>query len=406
MSSEHVTFAGSHESLLAGVLERPDHEAPRAFAVFAHCFTCGKNALAATRISRALAQQGIATLRFDFTGLGDSEGDFGRAGYSSNVADIMAAVHWMQSTVAAPSLLVGHSLGGTAALEAASRLDGIRAVCTIGAPASANHLLKHFKNTKQTEDGRTLVTLGDRSFALTPEFIEELETSVHDGSTRALRSALLVMHAPGDTVVEITQAQTLFKGALHPKSFISLDNADHLLTNPDDARYAADMIAAWVSKFLPPSLSKDSSPLDLRTGEVWVGEHNHQFWRAMRAGPHHIDSDEPREVGGADHGPDPYELLLMSLGACTSMTLRQYALRKGYALKDVQVRLQHERVHADDCQTCEEHNGLVDHIHRQILLNGPLNEAQRQDLLRVADRCPVHRTLTNHPMITTAIIRD
>lgn len=406
MSSEKVTFAGSSQGLLAGVLERPDHAPLRALAVFAHCFTCGKNSLAATRISRALAQQGIATLRFDFTGLGESEGDFGRGGFSSSVADIVAAVHWMQSTIGMPALLVGHSLGGTAAIAAAARLDGIRAVCTLGAPATADHVLRHLGPAKSEGDGQIQVDLGGRAFRIAPAFIEELQAQAGENPAKGLRAALLVMHAPADTVVDIGEAHDLFKAARHPRSFISLDDADHLFTRPADAQYAADLIGAWASRFLPTRAERENAPSDLRAGEVWVGEHDHAFWRSMRAGPHHLDADEPKEVGGGERGPDPYEFLLMSLGACTSMTLRQYARRKGYALKDVQVRLRHERVHATDCQECDDHSGQVDRLVRQLLLSGPLSEEQRQDLLRIAGRCPVHRTLENQPVITTTLIRD
>ena len=399
MSSEKVSFAGSSQGLLAGVLERPDHAPLQALAVFAHCFTCGKNSLAATRISRALAEQGIGTLRFDFTGLGESDGDFGRGGFSSSVADIVAAVHWMQGTIGTPALLVGHSLGGTAAIAAAARLDGIRAVCTLGAPATADHVLRHFGPAESEEDGQIQVDLGGRAFRIAPAFIEELQALADENPAKGLRAALLVMHAPSDAVVDIGEAQDLFKAA-------RLDDADHLLTRPADAQYAADLIGAWASRFLPMRAERDDAPADLRAGEVWVGEHDHAFWRSMRAGPHHLDADEPKEVGGSERGPDPYELLLMSLGACTSMTLRQYAKRKGYALKDVQVRLRHERVYATDCQECGDRSGQVDHLTRQLLLSGPLSESQRQDLLRIADRCPVHRTLENHPVITTTLIRD
>lgn len=305
MSSEKVGFAGSSQGLLVGVLERPDHAPLQALAVFAHCFTCGKNSLAATRISRALAQQGIATLRFDFTGLGESEGDFGRGGFSSSVADIVAAVHWMQSTIGMPALLVGHSLGGTAAIAAAARLDGIRAVCTLGAPATADHVLRHFGPTKSEEDGQIQVDLGGRAFRIAPAFIEELQAQAHENPVKGLRAALLVMHAPSDAVVDIGEAHDLFKAARHPKSFISLDDADHLHTRPADAQYAADLIGAWASRFLPMRAERNDAPSDLRAGEVWVGEHDHAFWRSMRAGPHHLDADEPKEVGGGERGPDP-----------------------------------------------------------------------------------------------------
>jgi putative redox protein len=407
MSSQRVEFAGSSQQPLAGVLEMPEHGVARAHAVFAHCFACGKNSLAAVRISRALAAQGIATLRFDFTGLGGSEGDFGHGGFASNVADLVAAAHWLAATHDAPGLLVGHSLGGTAALLAAQALPGVKAVCTIGAPASAGHILKHLVVEPAQTQGDLTVTLAGRSFAAKASFIDSFKHEGDTAQSHGGQQALLVMHSPHDQVVEIDEAQRLFKAARHPRSFVSLDGADHLLTRAEDAGYAADIIAAWARRYLPlADEGSDGAPVDLRGGEVWVGEHDHAFWRAMHAGDHHIDADEPPAVGGGGRGPTPYDLLLMALGACTSMTLRQYAKRKGYALKDVQVRLRHEQLHAQDCAECEGRDGKVERIARAISVRGPLSEDQRADLLRIADRCPVHRTLEGTPVIATTLVRD
>ncbi len=407
MTSMRVEFSGAEQTALAGVLELPEHGAPQAYAVFAHCFTCGKNSIAASRISRALAAQGIAALRFDFTGLGDSAGEFGNAGFVSNVADLVAAAHWMRANHGAPSLLVGHSLGGTAALIAAPKLEHIKAVCTIGAPASASHVLRHFADTQVQAQGNVQVTLGGRQFALKPSFIEELGRLTDTGVSRQLHRALLVMHAPHDEVVGIDQAHLLFTAALHPKSFVSLDDADHLITRAVDAAYVADTISTWARRYLPQAdTAADGAPSDLREGDVWIGEHDHVYWREMLVGGHHIDADEPQEVGGGGRGPTPYDLLLMSLGACTSMTLRQYANRKGYALEDVQVRLRHERLHAKDCAECDGKEGKVERITRELFLRGPLSEEQRADLLRIADRCPVHRTLEGDPVIVTQLVRD
>lgn len=407
MTSMRVEFPGTEQTALAGVLELPEHGAPQAYAVFAHCFTCSKNSTAATRISRALAAQGIATLRFDFTGLGDSAGEFGNAGFVSNVGDLVAAAHWLQTAYRAPSLLVGHSLGGTAALMAALKLEHVKAVCTIGAPASASHVLRHFANTSVQPQGHVEVTLGGRQFLLKPSFIEELGRLTHTGLSRKLRRALLIMHAPQDEVVGIDQAQLLFTAALHPKSFVSLDDADHLITRAVDAAYVADTIATWARRYLPRAdAATDGAPSDLREGDVWIGEHDHGFWREMHASGHHIDADEPQAVGGGGRGPTPYDLLLMSLGACTSMTLRQYAIRKGYPLEDVQVRLRHERLHAKDCVECDGKEGKVERITRELSVRGSLSEAQRADLLRIADRCPVHRTLEGDPVIVTRLTHD
>lgn len=407
MSSQQVKFVGSSQQTLAGVIEWPEHGAARAYTVFAHCFACGKNSLAAVRISRALAARGIATLRFDFTGLGGSDGEFGHGGFASNVADLVAAAHWMAATHGAPSLLIGHSLGGTAALLAARALPTVNAVCTIGSPASGDHILRHLVVEPAQGQGDVTVTLAGRSFAATTSFIESFR---HEGDTalpQRGRQALLIMHAPTDQIVQIEEAQRLFKAARHPRSFVSLDDADHLLTRAEDASYAADIITAWAHRYLPLAAdAPDGVPADLRDGEVWIGEHDHAFWRAMHAGRHHIDADEPPSLGGGGRGPTPYDLLLMSLGACTSMTLRQYARRKGYALEDVQVRLRHDRLHARDCAECADRDGKVERITREVAVRGPLSDDQRTDLLRIADRCPVHRTLEGSPVITTRLLRD
>lgn len=405
MRSNKVEFPGAQANRLAGVIELPEQGAPRAFAVFAHCFTCGKNSLAATRVSRALAARGIATLRFDFTGLGDSEGEFGHFGISANVADLVAAVRWMQETHGEVSLLVGHSLGGTAALLASRQLPQIKAVCTIGAPATAAHLLRQFKGATEDALGDWQVKLGGRDFSLSAGFIGELQHHESGAAASAgLGRALLVMHAPRDEVVGAEQAHALFSVASHPRSFVSLDDADHLLTRGSDATYAADVLVAWAGRYVGGDTPQPvAAPVDLPPGEVWIGERDHSFWRAMRAGAHQLDADEPRSLGGGDRGPGPYDLLLMSLGACTSMTLRLYAKRKGYALDDVQVVLRHERLHANDCAECEGRSGRVERIAREITVRGDLDDAQRADLLRVADLCPVHRTLEGKPVIVTRL---
>ena len=405
MSSSKVEFAGTRGNRLAGVMELPDQAAPRAFAVFAHCFACGKNSLAATKISRAVASRGIATLRFDFTGLGDSEGELGQAGITANVEDLVAAVHRMGATQGQPSLLVGHSLGGTAALLAARQLPQVKAVCTIGAPATAKHLLRQFKGAMVDAQGDWQVKLGGRDLSLSAEFIGELSNHASDAAASAgLGRALLVMHAPHDQVVGLEQAHALFSAASHPRSFVSLDDADHLLTRGADAGYVADVVSAWAGRYVDAAVQPPvPGPAELPGGSVWIGERDHAFWRTMRAGSHLLDADEPGELGGGDRGPGPYDLLLMSLGACTSMTLRVYAKRKGYSLHDVQAVLRHERLHAQDCTECDGRSGRVERITREITLQGPLSEEQRSDLLRVADLCPVHRTLEGQPVIVTRL---
>lgn len=408
MTSQKVEFAGSTQAKLAGVLELPEHRRAQAYAVFAHCFTCGKNSLAAVRISRALAERGIATLRFDFTGLGDSEGELGNAGFAANVANLVAAVHWLDATHGQPTLLVGHSLGGTAALLAAHQLTKVKAVCTIGAPSTANHVLQHLMVNRPVGDTTLTATIGGRTFPIWPSFIEELRRADEGGVSAGPGQAQLVLHSSQDAVVAPEEGWRLFDAAdPRTRSFVNLEGADHLLSQAADAAYAADLIAAWGARYLFDSAArKDDAPVDLRDGEVWIGEHDHVFWRAMRAGAHHLDADEPLGVGGGARGPTPYDLLLMALGACTSMTLRRYALRKGYALSDVQVRLEHERIHAQDCAECGDREGKVERITRVLQLHGPLSQEQRADLVRIADRCPVHRTLENQPLIVTRLAHD
>jgi len=377
-----------------------------AFGLFAHCFTCGKDIAAASRISRALAARGIAVLRFDFTGLGNSDGDFSNSNFSSNIDDLVQAATALQAQYQAPQILIGHSLGGAAVLAAASRLDSIRAVVTIGAPATAHHVRQLF--TEQSvaieREGEAVVALGTREFSIRRQFLDDIDNYSSTDEIRKLDAALLVMHSPEDEIVSIDEASRIYLAAKHPRSFISLDGADHLLSKAADAEYVATMIASWASRYL--TLDQESETPrkpDLLDGEILITEQNHRFLRGMYSNQHFLRADEPLQYGGSDLGPSPYDLLLMSLGACTSMTLRMYATRKKLPLDDIEVRLLHERVHAEDCVDCDQH---IERITRRISLHGKLDEAQRQRLLEIADRCPVHRTLENDPQIVTELLRD
>ncbi len=414
MPRAKVRFANALGVELNGVLETPELPADtRAayYALFAHCFTCGKDSLASHHISTALARLGIAVLRFDFSGLGESEGDYGAGGFGADVEDLIAAADWLAREHGAPSLLIGHSLGGTAVLHAAARLDYVVAVATIGAPAVAKHALaqiKPFVDAAESTHDRVEVELGRRRFSLTRRFIEELAAADDPSVIGQIGAALLVMHAPGDTVVGIGEAHRIFTLAEHPRSFVSLDNADHFLRNSKDSQYAADVIAAWASRYLaidaaqPVAAAQPTAQPVMDDGLVHVGEINRQFLRSMQAGRHRLLADEPTVVaGGGDAGPSPYDLLLMALGACTSMTIRQYANRKEYPLDDVKISLSHRRVHAMDCSDCEGREGLLDRIERIIRLEGDLTPSQVDDLLRIANRCPVHRTLENGPVIVS-----
>jgi len=405
MKKIRLEFENSNGEMLAGLLELPERvDKISSFALFAHCFTCGKDIAAASRINRALAAKGIAVLRFDFTGLGNSDGDFANTNFSSNIEDLVQAAKALEAQYQAPQILIGHSLGGAAVLGATAKLDSIKAVVTIGAPATAQHVAHLFKekSAQIQAQGEATVALGVREFSIKKQFLDDIDQYSSTEKIRDLRAALLVFHSPLDTIVPIDEAGRIFQAARHPKSFISLDKADHLLSKTADAEYVATTIASWASRYL--DLEQDdaaSDSLDLADGEVMISELDHKFLRGMYSNSHFLRADEPVKYGGGDLGPSPYDLLLMSLGACTSMTLRMYAKRKKLPLEDVSIRLFHERVHAEDCIECE---ARIERITRRISLVGDLNDEQRRKLLEIADKCPVHRTLESVPKIVTELV--
>ncbi len=401
MPTERLEFEGSQGHRLAARLDRPLSE-PRAFALFAHCFTCSKDLVAARRIAQALAARGLAVLRFDFTGLGHSEGEFANTDFSSNVTDLVRAADHLRQHFRAPALLVGHSLGGAAVLAAAARIPEAKAVVTLGAPADPEHVAEIFGGCRDEIEtrGEAEVTLAGRRFRIRREFLEDVAGQKLETAIAGLKRALLVLHGPLDNTVGIEHATRIFTAARHPKSFVSLDGADHLLSRREDAEYAGAVIAAWADRFLPRSEPAASGPVE--PGEVRVRETREgRFTTEIQAGPHALRADEPPGVGGDDTGPTPYGLLLAALGACTSMTLRMYADRKGWPLERATVGLRHEKIHARDCEDCETREGRVDRIEREIALEGPLDAAQRARLLEIADRCPVHRTLHGEVSVRT-----
>ena len=416
MRAERFDFPNAQGHQLTGLLESPAGE-PSAYALFAHCFTCSKDSRAAKRIAEALAARGIAVLRFDFTGLGSSEGDFANTDFSSNVADLVAAADHLRRVRRAPSLLIGHSLGGAAVLAAAGRVPEVDAVATIAAPSDPGHVASLFGDrlAEIREHGEGEVVLAGRSFCIRREFLDDISEQNLLADVTRLRTALLVMHAPGDQVVSVDSASRIFLAARHPKSFVSLDDADHLLSRRRDAVYAADVITAWAERYIATTDTGtgtgsgtgsgtaaepgDDGPRSVEVTETGVGT----FQQAVTAGPHHLIADEPVDVGGLDTGPSPYDLLLAALGACTTMTLRMYADRKGLALRGVSVRLQHSKIHASDCASCETSEGRIDRIDKVITLEGDLDDAQRARLLEIADKCPVHRTLHSEVQIRTEL---
>lgn len=380
--------------MLSGVIDRPAGKLPPHWVLFAHCFTCSSDVKAARRISHGLALRGFGVLRFDFTGLGESEGAFAETQFSTNLHDLEDAAAFMGETYRRPSVLVGHSLGGSAALLAASRMEDVRAVATLGAPsdpAHVQHLFEH-RTAEIEAEGEAEVTIAGRPFRIKKEFIEDLEKHPMKTVVGQLRKALLILHSPRDEVVGIDNAARIFDYAKHPKSFISLDDADHLLTRDEDSRYAAEVLTAWVSRFL--DFPKDQGARG-DEGEVsaWIGQDRYAV--QLKSGDHTWASDEPRDAGGLDTGPAPYDLLLGALGSCTAITLRMYADRKKWNLEQAEIILTHEKRHAEDCEDCDDdRKRRVDFISRRIHLTGDLSEEEKSRLLQIADRCPVHRTLT------------
>lgn len=394
-----VSFQNNTGVTLAGVLELPAGRI-RAVALFAHCFTCSAQSHGARRVSLALAAAGIATLRFDFTGLGRSGGAFADSHFGANVEDLIAAAGHLEATVGAPAVLIGHSLGGAAVIAAAGRLASVKAVVTIGAPFDPAHVLHQLSNSAEVAaTGIGEVTIAGRSFAIRRDFLDAVQGQDQAARLAALKRALLVMHAPGDTTVGIDDARLIYEAARHPKSFVTLDGADHLLNDAADAAYAAAIIAAWVEPYLPPAPAIEP----VAEGRVRVTSGDGKFVQIVDSSGHSFLADEPTGIGGGDLGPTPYDLLLAALGTCTAMTLKLVAAREAIPLTGVAVELRHQRVHADDCAGATAGTPHIEVLTRAITPQGDLTDAQRQRLLAVADRCPVHRTLEGRPRIETML---
>jgi putative redox protein len=403
VQSLSLSFPGAGGAMLAARLDLPPAAAPIAYALFAHCFTCSKETRAVTYVSAALAERGIAVLRFDFTGLGDSGGDFAGTNFSSNVEDLVSAADYLRQHYRAPAILVGHSLGGTAVLAAARRVPEVVAVATIGSPFDPAHVLHLIKDKAAVErDGEAEVDIGGRPFRIRRQFLEDISGSKLGDNLARMGKALLVMHSPRDSVVGIDNATQIFMAARHPKNFVSLDPADHLLSRREDALFAGSILASWAMRYLVAAVDAAPAPVP---GKVVVQETREgKFSQRVMVGQHVIRADEPVEAGGMDAGLSPYDLVLAGLGACTSMTIRMYADLKGIPLERATVELRHDKIHAADCAGCETKDGKVDRIERLIRLEGPLSEDQRAKLLDISNKCPVHRTLHSEVSIPTRLI--
>ncbi|WP_452223352.1 bifunctional alpha/beta hydrolase/OsmC family protein [Lacinutrix chionoecetis] len=403
MNSQKLNFTNNEGVTLTGRLELPVDQHPHNFAIFAHCFTCNKNFSAVKNISRALTSNGFGVLRFDFTGLGESDGEFENTNFSGNVEDLISASAYLKENYSAPTLLIGHSLGGAASIFSAAKIDSIKAIATIGAPSNPKHV-KHLLESSVDEikaNGKAKVNIGGRPFTIKKQFLDDIETKSLPDVAKNLKKALLVMHSPQDTIVGIQNAEDIYIAARHPKSFVSLDGADHLLTKKEDSTYVGNVISNWAKRYI----SAPETETIATTHQVVASLDNDDgFSTKMKVGNHYLMADEPTSFGGNDFGPSPYEFVSAGLSACTAMTIQMYVKRKGWDLQNVEVHTNYGKTHATDCEDCENTSAKIDTFNRAIKLTGNLDEKQEARILQIADKCPVHKTLHNEVKITTKLL--
>ena len=405
MKSQKVTFVNKEGKNLVGRLEMPVDRHPHNYALFAHCFTCNKNLIAVKNISKALTNNGFAVLRFDFTGLGESEGDFADTNFSGNVQDLIAAADFLKTTYQAPTLLIGHSLGGAAVIFAATEIESVNAIATIGAPSNPIHVKHLFKsNLDEIENtGEAIVNLSGRDFKIKKQFVDDLQNKSLPETAKSLRKPLLIMHSPQDSTVEIKNAEEIYIAAHHPKSFVSLDGADHLLFDKQDSLYVGEVISGWAKRYLDVT---DRVLPNLKTQHQIAAslDAEDSFTTEMKVGNHYMLADEPESFGGNDFGPSPYEFVSAGLSACTAMTMQMYAKRKGWPLENVEVHTSYSKTHAEDCENCENDAAKIDTFRRELKITGYLDEKQRERLVQIADKCPVHKTLHSETQIITTLV--
>ncbi|KAA5828028.1 OsmC family protein [Algibacter amylolyticus] len=405
MSSLKLSIQNKKGHKLQAFLELPANQKPQHYAIFAHCFTCSSTLSAVRNISRSLTSHGFGVLRFDFTGLGRSEGEFAESHFSANVDDLLAVNAYLKTNYQAPSLLVGHSLGGAAVIVAASKLDNIKAVATVGAPATASHVTHLFSHDidEVKEKGEVEVNIGGRPFKINEAFVNDFSKIDLPEITKNLRKPILIMHAPFDSIVGIDNAHKLYHDAHHPKSFVSLDGADHLLSDSKDSRYVGNIIGTWVQRYF---VQEDNSMLDTK-GEQLVAHLNlveDNFTTSIQTKKHSFIADEPEHVGGDDFGPSPYDFLSAGLAACTVMTLKMYAQRKKWDLQEVYVYITYSKKHSDDLMLDLDKPKQIDHLQKRLKFVGNLDEKQKARLKEIAAKCPVHKTLTSETVIETEVI--
>jgi len=404
MRSQKVTFTNGRGQQLAGRLDLPADRFPHNYAIFAHCFTCSKDFSAARNISRALASEGFGVLRFDFTGLNRSEGDFADTNFSSNVEDLIAAAQYLEENYKAPTLLAGHSLGGAAVLFAGSQLESVKAITTIGAPSNPAHVQKQLGPALNVikSEGEANVTLAGRPFTFKKQFIDDLESlSCANAAMKIRDKALLIFHSPQDTTVNIKNAEEIYLAAHHPKSFVTLDGSEHLLIDKKSAAYVGQVIAGWAARYIP---LPEEQEIETNYQVVASLDDDDDFTTEMKLGNHYMRADEPESVGGHDFGPTPYELLSASLSACKVMTMQMYARRKGWKIDHVEVHTSYGKQHAKDCQACEDSNNKIDTFNSAIKIVAPtLDEKQIARIVQIADKCPVHKTLHNETQVITTL---
>lgn len=405
MRSSKINFTNPQGEILSGRLDLPADQDPHNFAIFAHCFTCSKNFSAVRNVSRALASEGFGVLRFDFTGLGDSDGNFADTNFSSNVQDLITAASFLEENYKAPSLLVGHSLGGAAVIFAGSEIESVKAIATIGAPSNPQHVQKQL-GTKSLDiikdKGEVQVNLAGRDFVFKKQFIDDLEKSSCVAAVTSLNKALLIFHSPQDSTVSIKNAEEIYHAAHHPKSFVTLDGTEHLLIDKKSAAYVGKVVSGWAARYIPTP-----EPQQIKSSYQVVASLDEEdgFSTQLKLGSHYLKADEPASVGGNDYGPTPYELLASSLAACTAMTIQMYARRKGWLIDNVEVHTSYSKSYAQDCQACEENQSAkIDTFDRQIKITSNLDEKQLQRILQIADKCPVHKTLNNETQVITKLI--